>query len=386
MRDRLAHAEPAEGQAVERQRGELGEVRAAQGEVGATLHDAEAQLVRREDRGAQRRGLARPAGAAGDGVEHGAGVGVARRAVIEDHADVGAERGLGAQHRLGGHAVARAVEVGLVADAVVVDLLQAAQAKHLEAAAVGQDRPIPGHHGVQPAELGDPRGARAMAEVVAVAEHDLGAGLAQVVGVEALHGAVGAHRHEGRGVDRAVGGPQATGAGRAAGVLREQLEGAWPLGQGRLLARQAGSRVLALELAHAGAGMPQRRGAAPAGSSGSGPSFAGHEHAVAVAVEAVAGAHGLAVGGQHAGAAAEAAHEHQQRAAREVEVGDEVVDDAEAVVRGDDEVDGAVVRRRARRRGGRRRPRGRGSPSCRWRRSGATIASGGEDARGRRRR
>jgi hypothetical protein len=91
--------------------------------------------------------------------------------VVEDHADVRAERRLGAQHGLGGHAVARAVEVGLVADAVVVDLLQAAQAEHLEAAAVGQDRSR--HHRVQAAELGDAGGPRAVAEVVAVAEDDL---------------------------------------------------------------------------------------------------------------------------------------------------------------------------------------------------------------------
>ena len=59
-------------------------------------------------------------------------------------------------------------------DAVVVDREhRVAQREDLEAARVGQDRPVPAHEPVQPAELGDQLVAGPEVQVVGVAEHDL---------------------------------------------------------------------------------------------------------------------------------------------------------------------------------------------------------------------
>ena len=48
-----------------------------------------------------------------------------------------------------------AVVVALEGHAVVVDAAGVAEAEDLEAAAVGQDRPIPAHEAMQPSQLGD---------------------------------------------------------------------------------------------------------------------------------------------------------------------------------------------------------------------------------------
>ena len=50
------------------------------------------------------------------------------------------------------------------------------QAHHLIAAAVGQDRAVPVHEPVQPAEPGNALGTGAEHEVIGVAENDVGAG------------------------------------------------------------------------------------------------------------------------------------------------------------------------------------------------------------------
>ena len=59
-------------------------------------------------------------------------------------------------------------------DAVVVDRGErVAQREDLEAAGVGQDRPVPAHEAVQAAELGDQLVAGPEVQVVGVAEQDL---------------------------------------------------------------------------------------------------------------------------------------------------------------------------------------------------------------------
>ena len=98
----------------------------------------------------------------------------------------------------------RAVEVAGEGHAVIVDLAQVGQAEDLEAAGIGQDRSVPGHEPMQPAQARDPLGGRAKVEVVRIPEDHLGTGVAQVPRGERLDGGLGADRHELRGLDDAV--------------------------------------------------------------------------------------------------------------------------------------------------------------------------------------
>ena len=70
----------------------------------------------------------------------------------------------------------RAVDVRLEGDALVGDLAQLGEAHHLEAAGVGEDRPVPAHEAVQAAEPGDALGARPQHQMIGVGEDDVGAG------------------------------------------------------------------------------------------------------------------------------------------------------------------------------------------------------------------
>ena len=70
----------------------------------------------------------------------------------------------------------RAVEMGAEHHAVLVELAQAGERHHLEAAGVGEDRMRPADESVQAAERRDPLRARPQHQVIGVAEHDVGAG------------------------------------------------------------------------------------------------------------------------------------------------------------------------------------------------------------------
>ena len=95
--------------------------------------------------------------------------------------------------------------MALEGDPVVVDLAQLTQRDDLKAARVRQDRPIPGHELVQPAERGDPFVAGPQVEVVGVRQDDRGADSPNIVRIERLDGGVGADRHELGRLDDAVG-------------------------------------------------------------------------------------------------------------------------------------------------------------------------------------
>jgi hypothetical protein len=209
-RDRLADAETAEGQAVERQRRQLGEVGAAQREVGAALDDAEAQLGRREDLRAQR---AWPGGPSGCCARRPTRISAGRR-----RRRAGSGRGScrcrsrarpgsaarspgscgGASRRSGSDRRPRA-------SSIFCKPRRLNTWKPPLSVRIGRSQ---ADHPVEAAEPGDALRAGSVAKVVAVTEDDLRAHLAQVVGIEALDRAVGADRHEARRVDRAVRGPQ----------------------------------------------------------------------------------------------------------------------------------------------------------------------------------
>src|SRR3546814_16973905 len=73
------------------------------------------------------------------------------------------------------------------------------------------------------AELRHPLGTRAQHQVIGVAKNDLGAAGGDLLGRQPLHGAGGAHRHEGGRVDDAVRGGEAAAPGGA--VLGRHLIG-----------------------------------------------------------------------------------------------------------------------------------------------------------------
>ena len=126
----------------------------------------------------------------------------------------------------------RAVEVRGEGDAVVVDSAKVRQREDLEAAGVGQDRSVPAHEPMQPAEAGDALGGRAQAQVIRVAEDHLRTGGAQVAGRQRLHRRLGPDRHELGRVDRAVGGRDPAEAGATDGGWLER-EGRRQRGHGR---------------------------------------------------------------------------------------------------------------------------------------------------------
>ena len=94
----------------------------------------------------------------------------------------------------------RAIEVRFEGRALLAQLAQVSQAEDLEAAAIGQDRPVPVHEGVQPAELLDQFRAGPQQQVIGIAEDDLCSRLAQLFWRNALDGGLRADGHEdGRG-------------------------------------------------------------------------------------------------------------------------------------------------------------------------------------------
>ena len=96
------------------------------------------------------------------------------------------------------------------------------QAEHLEPSTIGQDRSIPAHEPMQPAEAGDTIGAGPQGEVVGVPQQHLRAEPTQLVRAQRLYGRLRSHRHERRGIDRAMGCAQASSP--RATLFREQLE------------------------------------------------------------------------------------------------------------------------------------------------------------------
>jgi hypothetical protein len=94
-----------------------------------------------------------------------------------------------------------------------------AQREDLEAAGVGQDRPVPPHEAVQAAQLVDQVGARAEMQVVRVAEQDLGSESLELLRVDGLDRRLGSHRHERRCAQLASRRLEDAGAGGTVGRL-----------------------------------------------------------------------------------------------------------------------------------------------------------------------
>src|SRR5439155_6317199 len=220
----LADGEASESVSVEVEAADLLDRATAELRVGASLGDAEEELAGRSlDLALPRRPEARAADGLGE-------LGVwdaCRRTDVEAHRDVGPELRLDRGCELGREASRLAVVDRAEGDAVVVDPEQrVAQGEDLEAAGVGEDRPVPACECVQTAKLRDDILAGPEVEVVGVAEDHRRADSTELVRVHALDRAFRAHGHERRRRNLAVRGADQTGprlaVGRGDGEIRAQ--------------------------------------------------------------------------------------------------------------------------------------------------------------------
>ena len=128
-----------------------------------------------------------------------------RRALVEDHRNVGIEGALDLHRQLRRQVQAVAVDRRGEGDAFLVNFAQGSEAEYLKSSRIGEDRVRPAHEAVQPGVSGDDFNAGTQPQVEGVAEHDLGAERLELVGRHRLDRAVGADRHEDRRLDGAVG-------------------------------------------------------------------------------------------------------------------------------------------------------------------------------------
>jgi len=139
-------------------------------------------------------------------------------AFVQLHDDVAAEQvGLDLHRAFGRQHMLAAVQMAGEGDGLFRDLADAAQAHDLEAAAVGEDRPVPAHEAVEAAQPLHPLGRRPQHQVVGVAQNDVGPGLDDLINRQGLDRAGRADGHEGRRADVAARSLQDAGARCAVG-------------------------------------------------------------------------------------------------------------------------------------------------------------------------
>ena len=179
------------------------------------------------------------------GALHGAGgvvaVGVIGGALVEGKSDVGAECSLHGHRLLGAEELLRSVHIGAEAHPLLTDLehlplarLASAppldlvgdravgQREDLEAAGVRDDRPLPAHEPVQPAERRDSLRPRREHQVKGVPQDQLVAELGHLPGRQRPNAAARRQRDEGRRLDQAVNDVEPPGPGGS--VSRCDLE------------------------------------------------------------------------------------------------------------------------------------------------------------------
>src|ERR1051325_8297518 len=138
------------------------------------------------------------------------------RALVKGHYDVGAQRDLYLHRALRSKQMRGAVKMRTKTDSFLRHLAQLAQAEDLEAAGISQQRAVPAHEAVQPAQLAHQLMSRPKIEMVGIAKNDLRSQLFNDVLRNGLDRACGAHGHKGRRFDITVRGKdarQARGAG-----------------------------------------------------------------------------------------------------------------------------------------------------------------------------
>ena len=140
--------------------------------------------------------------------------------MVESHDNVRAEQALNLDRALGRKHVPRSVEMAGEGHALLADLGQLAEAHHLIAAAVRQDRAFPAHEAMQATKPRHALRARAEHQVIRVAEDDVGAGRAHVLRLHRLDRRGRADRHEGGRADLAALHGDRAGARFAVGLRR----------------------------------------------------------------------------------------------------------------------------------------------------------------------
>ena len=222
---RLADRQAADGVAVKADIDQLERALLAQGDVVAALHDAEQRItVARPAREGAFRAFA-PAQRQFHRPRHVLARGRQPQAFVELHGNVGAEQRLDLDRAFGRELVHGAVEMRAEHHVLLGQLAQARQRHHLEAAGIGEDRARPVHEGVQAAQRGDALGAGAQHQMVGIAEHDLGAGVAHHFRCQPLHRRLRADRHEGRRLHAAVRRDDLAAARGAVGFKEAEGEG-----------------------------------------------------------------------------------------------------------------------------------------------------------------
>ena len=108
-------------------------------------------------------------------------------ALVHLHSDVGAEQKLHLDRALRRQLHLGAVDMRAEGHGGLADLAQIRQRHHLETAGIRQHRAIPSREALQTAECGDALSSGPQHQMIGIAEHDIGAGLAHVAPVHALH-------------------------------------------------------------------------------------------------------------------------------------------------------------------------------------------------------
>ena len=116
-------------------------------------------------------------------------------ALVESHNDVRAEIFLHLHGLFGRKKVLAAVDIGGKLHARVGDFVELRQGKHLKAAAVRENGPVPIHEGVQAARLFHQLVAGAHVKVVGVGQNNLRARFFEIARKDALYGRLRADGH-----------------------------------------------------------------------------------------------------------------------------------------------------------------------------------------------
>ncbi len=120
-----------------------------------------------------------------------------------------------------------AVDVRAEGRGVVGDVATGGEAVDLEAAAVGEDRTVPGHEAMQTAQRGDEFVSGPQGEMIGIAENKANADVVELLRSETLDRGLGADGHEDGRFDDAVRGVQSAETGGAVGVQEFKADHHW---------------------------------------------------------------------------------------------------------------------------------------------------------------
>jgi hypothetical protein len=129
-------------------------------------------------------------------------IGIGRGTVVKRHDDIGANVHLGDGGRLGRQKLTGAVDVGFELGARFGNF--GFEALDLEAAGIGQYRPIPAHKPMDTAQRPDILGSGAQEKMIVIGQDDLGPDAFEVVRGEGFDRSRGTHGHEYRQSDAAM--------------------------------------------------------------------------------------------------------------------------------------------------------------------------------------